>query len=165
MRPLSKSKGVILLVALLSCVAIVARAEIAVVVHADNPLETLSLSELKRIYLGKQTNFGDGTTITLGASEGMEESFYDAVLGMTAFKFRRHWVKEIFAGGVGKPPESLHDPEAVLQFIAADRGAIAFIEANETGIDTRVVAIEGQRPGEDGYPLASPDASDPTETK
>jgi len=130
-----------------------ARATIAVVVNPDNPVTEISVSELKRMYLGKRTVFADGAAIVLGAVETLEGPFYEAALGMTAFKVRRHWVKAVFAGSAGTPPEMLKDCAAALAFVSGRRNGIAFLDATAVDDSVKVIRLDGKLPGEEGYPL------------
>lgn len=128
-------------------------AQIAVVVHPENELSELSLSHLTRLYLGKQTTFENGSAVALASTAGLEEKFYQSTLRMSPYKVRRHWVKAVFAGSAGSPPESMGDGAAVCAFVSANRGGLAFLDVSEVSDAVKVLRLEGKQPGEDGYPL------------
>ncbi len=126
---------------------------IAVVVNVENPVAGLSLPELKRIYLGKQTTFSDDVPIRLGVCHDLSAMFYRAALDMPAHAMKRHWIKMVFSGARAKPPELMASGEKVKQFVEANRGGIAFLPLEEVDERVKVIAVEEKLPSQVGYPL------------
>ncbi|MFQ5608348.1 MAG: hypothetical protein ACE5GA_10405 [Candidatus Zixiibacteriota bacterium] len=128
-------------------------AEIAVIVHEENSMSSLSLKELSRLYLGKTTIFPDDTRVQLGEDSATEEEFYRVVLNWSPVKVAKHWIKQVFSGASGSPPHRFKRVRDIADFVDDNRGAICFLSADKLDSTMNVISIEGLRPGDDGYPL------------
>ncbi len=140
---------------LLCLLAGVALADVAVVVHKNCVVSDIPQHELKRIYLGKRIALGDGPNVTLSGTSDLREEFYRLALDLSVQQVRRHWIKTVFAGGRVSPPELLDEPAAVLDFVAGNSGAIAFIDETDVDDRVKVLTIDGHRPGHGEYPLGT----------
>lgn len=130
--------------------------EIAVVVHPSAPLASLSLANLRRIFLGEQQFWGDHTRITLlihapGTPE--RDAALRLVYQMNEADFRRYWIAKIFRAEVAVGPKIVYSTGMARLLVATVPGAIALLPANQVDASMRVLPIDGRRPGEDGYPL------------
>ncbi|MFH1278075.1 MAG: phosphate ABC transporter substrate-binding protein [Candidatus Eisenbacteria bacterium] len=146
-----------LIAGLLLTAGVAAADWIVVVVHPGNPVTDLSKDELRRFYQGKVSAFPDGRRVLLGVHSKLSERFYDAVLGMSANQFRKHWIKEVFSGSAAAPPEPLRSDETLLEFVAGNPGAIAFVNASAVNGRVKVITVGGAAPGDRGYPRAMDD--------
>lgn len=126
---------------------------IAVVVHPDNPTDDLTLEELRRLYLGRSTTFGDGTSVVLLELPGLRRAFYKAALGMAEDRVRRHWVTIAFQGDLAIPPREVTAVAAMLSEVASTRGAIGFLAFTDADESVKALTIDGLHPGDAGYPL------------
>lgn len=136
-------------------------ADLVVVVNDSNSVSDLSMNELKRIYLGKITDYKNGQEIILGEYAPENEDFYQTVLGMSTRKTRMHWMKLVFSGGLATPPKVFKKIEKVRQFIRDTEGAICFIKSSEVDKGMKVLTIDGKRPGEEGYLLQQQPITEP----
>lgn len=143
----------ILILLVLVCSAV--SAEIAIVVHPDNPITDISLDYLKRIYLGKTTSFESGDAIVLTVNPKLNEEFYELVLSMSVRRVRRHWMKIVFEGVFATPPIALEDLDEMKKFIGKNEGSIGFMDILAVDSTLKVLTIEGLSPGASGYPLGS----------
>lgn len=102
--------------------------EIAVVVNPSNN-NSPDVSEIKRIFLGKQSSFADGSSAKPVDQEGPAVGeFNDKVLGRSASQLKAYWSKLIFTGK-GKPPEKLSSDADVLKAIASDASIIGYVDS------------------------------------
>ncbi len=145
--------GIALALALAPPLPVQAQEAIAVVVHPDNPLTTISREELRRLYLGTSTILPKGESVLLLESATVRERFYAAALGMSLARFKRHWIGVVFSGGSGTPPKEVGGLDDLRHFVATHRGAIAFLGAAEAGGTVKVLAVDGLRPDDPRYPL------------
>jgi ABC-type phosphate transport system substrate-binding protein len=133
-----------------------ARAEpVAVIVNRDNPKHELGTEELKSIYMGRRTEWSDGTAaqpIDQAPSAPGRAAFVTAVLGMSAERFAEHWVDQQVRGA-GAAPKVAASPAAAVKLVAKLRGAVAFVPLSQVTPAVRVVALNGRMPGERGYPM------------
>ncbi len=127
----------------------------AVIVNRENPKSELSSEELKSIYLGKRTEWSDGTRaipIDEAASSPARAAFLRAVVGMSAAQFAEHWVDQQVRG-VGSAPRAAASPAAAVKFVAKTRGAVAFVPISQVTPAVKVIFVNGKLPSERGYPM------------
>ncbi len=119
-------------------------AEIVVVVSQDSPIETISRSELADIYLGRRSQFADGSPavpVDQGENSAAYPRFYAAYLDQTPAQIRSHWSRLIFTGR-GQPPRSVPNGQAMAETIADDPRALGYMDASQVDSRLRVVQVE-----------------------
>ena len=84
-----------------------ASAQFAVIVHRTNPIDSLSLEDLRRLYLGRTTTFKNQERIDLLEFTPGRKGFYRTALGMSEDQVRRHWVAVVFSGEPGTAPSEM----------------------------------------------------------
>jgi hypothetical protein len=134
---------------------------LAIVVGKQGSLEAMSLSELKRLFLGESTVGPQGQKlIALNRDPKSAErvGFDRAVLGMSPDAVARYWIDRKIRGQSSAPKAI--EPAAVLQRVVARLGgAIAYVRAREVSAEVKVVRIDGKRPGDSGYPIMTDGSS------
>jgi ABC-type phosphate transport system substrate-binding protein len=142
--------------ALAAATAAPARAEpVAIIVNRENPKSELSTEELKSIFMGRRTEWSDGTAaqpIDQAPSAPGRAAFFDVVLGMSAARYAEHWVDQQVRG-TGGAPKVAASPAAAVKLVAKIRGAVAFVPLSQVTPAVRVVALNGRMPGQRGYPM------------
>lgn len=129
---------------LFSLVVGTAWAEVAVVVSAQNPTETLSRAELSDIYLGRLNRFPNGTAavpVDQRESSSVYSEFYRHYLEKTPTQIKAHWSKLIFTGR-GQPPALVAGDSAMANTIAMSPRAIGYLDSAIVDERLRVVVIE-----------------------
>jgi ABC-type phosphate transport system substrate-binding protein len=119
-------------------------AEVVVVVSAENPLMTLSRTELADIYLGRMNTFPNGLSVApvdQRETSPAHHEFYSRYLGRSPAQIRAHWSKLIFSGR-GQPPRTVVGDQAVAEFVAGSHHAIGYLAAERVDKRLRVVPIE-----------------------
>ncbi|MGH7163363.1 MAG: hypothetical protein ACREID_07750 [Planctomycetota bacterium] len=133
------------------------RVELAVIVHAKNPVTDLSLSEL-RAYFKMERQFwpnGRRCVLYLRPSESAEHKILlDKVYRMTNEKLQKYWVAKLFSGEIPAKPSYVPTAEAAGSRVREGEGAVSIVLAGEVPKDVRVLAVGGKRPGDAEYPLA-----------
>lgn len=130
--------------------------DLAIIVHRSNPVETLTLAELRRIFLLETQTWSGGRKITLVLREARQPERAEALMlvcGLTEGEYERHVLLQTFRGDVGWGPRSIRTASAMLRFVFNVPGAIGYVWASETDDSTKVLRIDGRLPGETGYPL------------
>ncbi len=124
---------------------------LAVVLHPSNPVRDLSLEQLADLFTGRAGNWsalgGEEIAVqpvVLPPGDALRERFDSAVL-----KDARVWP------GAQIAPS----PEAVLELVRSDRGAIGYLPASQLAGSLRVVRLDGTEPqagmsGSASYPLS-----------
>jgi len=121
-----------------------ARAEIVVVVSADNPIDGLSRAELRDIYLGRAHRFPNGLPVTpLDQKEtaAAHDEFYKDYLNRSPGQVKAHWSKLIFTGR-GQPPRSVPNGESMVEAVAGNPRALGYVDAGRVVDGVKVLSIE-----------------------
>ena len=138
-------------------------AQIAVVVNAKNPTDSLRIAQLTRIYLCQVTywDFGDGrkepvTLIDYRGHTKTVKEFYGTVTGLSQAKVRLAWMGKMLNGELQSLPVKLSSAQEVLSYVAKTPGAVAFIEVEKLDLDVhpiKIVKIDGKGIKNKAYPL------------
>ena len=130
--------------------------DVAVVVHPDVPIDSLTTADLRRLVLGDR-GFWPGSvrvTLLLRAPVAYER---DVVLKniceMTEAQFRQHWIAKVFRADTAVAPKIVYSPEMSVDLVNRIPGAITFIDFSNATRSLKVLKIDGKLPGEAGYPL------------
>ncbi len=143
--------------------------DVAVIVHKSNPVDGLTLGQLRKIVLGQQTKWpNDQKIAVLMTTPGQPErdTTLRIVCGMSETSFRSHFVHASFKEGVAslhgpkwsppavsEPPTSVGSGVQLRQSVASGPNAVGFIKASQVDDSVKVVAVDGSRPGEPAYKL------------
>lgn len=134
----------IVLMLLVSLSASVKSAEsLVVIVHPDNPIQSLERQELADLYLGRgQRVAGHIHIATLYdyASDSRErERFYLAVTGQNIARINAYWARLRFSGQM-TPPTVQSSSQAMLQAVRNNPRSIGYIPYTSLDTSVRVVA-------------------------
>ena len=118
----------------------VASAEIAIVVNPANG-NAVDVAEIKRIFLGKQSSFADGSpAVALDQAEGSAPvaEFNEKVLNRSASQLKAYWSKLIFTGK-GQPPEKVAGDADVLKMVAGSPDKIGYVDSASVDGSVKVI--------------------------
>jgi len=79
-------------------------------------------------------------------------AFDQVVLKMTPDQTGRFWIDRKIRGQPAAP-RSVAPRELLRKFVAASPGAVTYLRDSEVDAQLKVLAIEGKRPQDAGYPL------------
>lgn len=125
------------LIALLLCVLIPeVRAEILVIGHVKNSVETLTAKQVQDIYLGRSRILPNGKfALPIDQPSPLRAEFYEKLTGRPVEQINAYWARIMFTGQAS-PPQQLPGDEAVMQTVRENEGAIGYID--KTSIDQTV---------------------------
>ena len=129
---------------------------IAVLVHHDNPAKNLPLADLMRLYkLEKQFWDDKSRVILLTRPSDTKEQLVllDRVYGMNDKELRKLWIEKLNAGTITAIPTVVKTAEAAANAVTQSAGAITVVLAADAPSGSKVLAIDGKKPGDDDYPL------------
>lgn len=112
-------------------------------VSPDNPVKTLSRTQLADLFLGRTDQFPDGrraVPLDQAESSPAREAFNERVLNRSAAQVRAHWAKAVFTGR-GRPPRNVADCDEVKAAVAGDSRAIGYIDASQVDASVAVVRL------------------------
>ena len=115
----------------------------AVIVHPDNPAQTLTAKELKMIFLGERTTWPDGQPLKVAALKNGEvhKEFLRDMVKLSPMKFAIHWKQKIFTGsGSGSHINFFKTEDKVKEFVKANPTAIGYIPVDS--IDDTIKEIK-----------------------
>jgi ABC-type phosphate transport system substrate-binding protein len=134
---------------------------IVVIVNAANPVDNLSIGELKKLFLSDRSRWETGKAVapviaTAGAPE--RTAFLKIVCGMNDGDFNKYFLQAAFTGKSATPPKEVGSAASVKAFVASSPGAIGFVKAGDfhgDGSDGGVksVKIDGTAAADSGYKL------------
>ncbi|HYL13723.1 MAG TPA: hypothetical protein VEV41_11850 [Terriglobales bacterium] len=129
---------------------------LAIIVNQSNPVENLSSTELRRIFLGERSHWPNGRRITLVMMQPGEPE-RDAVLRevcrMSEKDFNNHFLHGLFTGEVFASPKTLASPVGVRKFVFNVPGAIGYLRTSDVDASVKVVRIDGLLPSDRDYKI------------
>jgi ABC-type phosphate transport system substrate-binding protein len=130
--------------------------DIAVVVHPDVPISNLSLSEVRKVFLGDRQYWSTNVPVVLMIRAPVARE-RDVVLKiiyqMSESQFKQYWIAKIFRAESATAPKVVYSNDMANQLVTAIPGAIAFIDSKQVKPGSKVLRVDGRLPGEPGYPL------------
>lgn len=132
---------------------------LAIIVNQSNPVEDLSSTELRRIFLGERSHWPNGRRITLvmmQPGEPERDTVLREVCRMSEKDFSNHFLHGLFTGEVFASPKTLATPVGVRKFVFNVPGAIGYLRASDVDASVKVVRIDGLLPGDRDYKIQVP---------
>ena len=130
--------------------------DIAVIVNPQNPVDSLSSVELRKIFSGEKRSWHANLPVFLivRAPEARERTvLLTHVLKMTESEYKQYWVKKIYSGEVPREPLALFSNGMQLEAVRTEKGGIALISIKDVRTGVKTVRIDGHLPGTPDYPL------------
>jgi ABC-type phosphate transport system substrate-binding protein len=115
-----------------------------VIVHHDNAVTEVDRDFLRDAYLKKATDWSHGETIRpvdLSGRFGVRDVFTREVLRKTAAQLRSYWNQQIFSGK-GIPPVEADSITEMIDYVAANPGAIGYLPAGTAPGRAKVVGVK-----------------------
>lgn len=133
--------------------------ELAVIVHPRQGVSEVSAADLREIILMERQHWKEGGRIylLLPESGSIEKGvLLKRVLKMTEEQLRRHYLAKLYGGEIAAFPGVARSGTAALRTVSLAPNAIAVVDAGALDPSVKVLRVQGRRPGEPGYLLASP---------
>ncbi|OLC51217.1 MAG: hypothetical protein AUH43_03180 [Acidobacteria bacterium 13_1_40CM_65_14] len=128
---------------------------LAIVVNQANPVDGLTLGELRRIFMFDTQTWPNGRRITVVLRDKGQPERGEAirrVCDMSEAEYDDHILFQTFRGSIGWGPRSIMSASAMLRFVFNAPGAIGYVPADQVE-GTKVLRIDGLLPSNPGYPL------------
>ena len=133
-------------------------AEYAVIVNVKNNLNSVSERELEKYMKLERRYWPDKYRVTLfqrSAKTDLQKFVLDTVYDQSEKSLRKHFVSLMNRGKIGALPSVVKKSETVLRLVSKKQGAMAVVLASEVTDQVKVLAIDGKKPGDEGYFLQS----------
>ena len=129
----------------------------AVVASVDVPVKSLSIEDLRRLFLFRERYWKPGLPAKIILSEeGLEPNSYllSQIYGRDYPSLRRLIIEKLYQEEIDLAPKVVASDELAVVFVASGRGLIALVHASAArGTNAKLVAIDGLLPGMPGYGL------------
>lgn len=133
------------------------RTDVAVIVNSTNSVTNISVADLRKIFAGQKHSWPGGIPIKIIArSPGCRERLaLLKILGMSESEYKQYWTAEVVRGEADSEPPAVPSFGMVKEALKVFPGAIALADPREikSGMDIKIVRIEGHLPGETEYPI------------
>jgi hypothetical protein len=118
-------------------------AGVVVVVSAENRTASLTSLEIEDIFLGRRNTFPNGEPVEPIEVDNLtaRKEFYNIYLKRTVVQVRGFWARQIFTGQ-GRPPRSVPNAEAALNYIAEHPNAVSYVDSSLVDDRVRIVHVE-----------------------
>jgi ABC-type phosphate transport system substrate-binding protein len=100
-----------------------------VVVHPENPVESLERSEVSRLFLKKTTKWADGRPVNpvdLPEKTSTRAAFSREIHGRSVSAIKKYWQQMVFSGKAAPPPEVPAEADVLAQ-VRADPSAVGYV--------------------------------------
>jgi ABC-type phosphate transport system substrate-binding protein len=131
---------------------------IVVLVNASNPIDNLTVAELKQIFLSDRSKWDTGrpmaaVIVTAGAPE--RAAFLKIVCGMDNAGFDKYFLQASFTGKYATPPKEVSTAQGVQRIVANSPGAIGFVKAADftAAAEVKAIKVDGLSASDPHYKL------------
>ena len=129
---------------------------LVIVVNRSNPVDNLSLTELRKIFLGNRSHWADGRRITLvmrDPGEPERKTLLHDVCGMSEEQLKNHFLHGLYTGEILVSPKTLSTPAGVRKFIFNVPGAIGYLRISDLDNSVKTVRVDELSPDDRSYKL------------
>lgn len=139
-------KSAVIISAVISVMSIPATADAEdyfVIANRNVPVDRISRSELRLIYLGKKTQWNDNTPIRfyLIRSPKSQTSFLAEYIGTTPEQFDHIWMQNVFTGK-GMMPEMFESSAEINEAVGNNNGSIGFTYKKPDNDNIKQLSVE-----------------------
>lgn len=140
---MNKTKKIIGILLFLHIIGLSFAQEYKIIINDDNPISSITIDKLDKIFLKKVTKWNDGSKINpvnLTAESTVREKFTQTVHDKKISAINAYWQKQIFTGK-GVPPVEKKSDQNVIQYIKANPGAIGYVSASANTAGVKVIQV------------------------
>jgi ABC-type phosphate transport system substrate-binding protein len=116
-----------------------------IVVNKANPVKTLTVVELRRIFMKQSRMWPHAEAIVpvdWDATSDIRQEFSQLVLNRSVREMAEFWVQQSMTQGLA-PPSTQKSARAVLRFVASVPGAISYVPPGDVDDSVNVIAVTG----------------------
>ena len=129
---------------------------LAIIVNRSNPVDDLSLTELRRVFLGERGHWSNDRRITLVMREPGEperKAMLRDVYKMDESALKNHFLRGLFTGDILVSPKILASAVGVRKFVFYSPGAIGYVRLSDVDSSVKVIRIDELLPEDKKYKL------------
>lgn len=118
--------------------AVAGAAGVAVIVHPNSGIDSLSREEVSHLFLGRIKHLLPGTPALVIDTVPLRQVFYQALVQRGIAEIDAYWARLRFSGRT-QPPLQIQDQASVIERVARDKHAIGYVDS--ALVDARVRAV------------------------
>jgi len=121
--------------------SLLAAENVAVVVSATSPINTLEKSTVVDIFMGRYVAYPDGrpaVPLEVVGADGLRQDFYRQLVGMSTSKINAYWARLRFSGRQRPTLEKSSEAE-ITQYLAENSAAIGYLYKSRVTDDLKIV--------------------------
>jgi ABC-type phosphate transport system substrate-binding protein len=133
---------------------------IVVIVNGSNPVDNLSMGELRKLFLSDRSQWDTGRAVApvmLAAGAPERVSFLKVVYGMNNADFDRFFLQATFTGKSVTPPKEVGSVRDVKRIVGNTPGAISFVRSSDLHTESdsviKAVRIDGVAATDSAYKI------------
>ena len=129
---------------------------LAVIVNKINPVEGMTLEELRKYCVQERKHWSDDKRVTVvlrDPGQAERAAVLQLIYRMNESDFSRYFLQAEFTGEVQTAPKHLSSAAGVRRFVFNVPGAIGFVRASDADGTIKVLRVNGYAPGDPRYPL------------
>jgi ABC-type phosphate transport system substrate-binding protein len=136
-------KKVLSIAALFVCSIIASAAEIKVIANPEVRASSVSLEELKGVFLATKTSLTDGSHVEPVLQKGgsVHEAFAKEYLGKTDAALQTYYRSLVFTGK-GSMPKTFGADADVVAYVAKTKGAIGYVSAGAATAGVKTLGLK-----------------------
>jgi ABC-type phosphate transport system substrate-binding protein len=132
---------------------------LAVIVNKANPVESLSMAQLRKIILGDVRAWPNSKNVALIARDPSSKDFQcmlSGIVRLSVAEYHRYIISAEFRGDDPMVIQTVDSDGSAGKYVTGSAGGLAVVEVNSLpamGASVKVIHIEGKALGQPGYPL------------
>lgn len=114
-----------------------------IIIHSSNSTNSISKSNLAKLFLKKAKKWQDGSTVQpvdQKTSTSVRQVFSKEILNRTVSAVKAYWQQKIFSGLDVPPPQKSSDA-AVINYVSNNKGAVGYVSGSAQIGNTKVLNI------------------------
>lgn len=118
-------------------------ADLVIIANLDVDETAIDSKDLQRIYLGKQTQWRDDTSIVpvMLKSGPLHDEFIEIYVDRSVQRFVTYWRQMVFTGK-GIPPKSFAQESELVEYVATTPGSVGFASAAANVSDVKILSLD-----------------------
>jgi len=123
--------------------AAAANDDLVIIANPDLAGNSIEQRDLQRIYLGKQTQWKDNTSIVpvMLKSGPLHDEFIEGYIDRSVQRFVTYWRQMVFTGK-GMPPKSFASESDLVDFVARTPGSVGYVSTSVNVSSVKKLELE-----------------------
>jgi hypothetical protein len=133
-----------------------AASDVAIVVRPDTPIDGLTLSEARKLFLGERQFWAGSVRITLLIRAPVaheRDVVLKTIYQMSEAQYRQYWISKVFRAEASSGPKIVYSNAMADELVFAIPGSVTLVDAAEVPKGLKVLKVDGALPGSPLYPL------------